>query len=961
MQVDVDSELVIEGDAIIDLNNPADPNANGEIECDGLLRIKDNVQVINGNINVTRASFEDEASISHNVITVDSNAPYGQFFIEPDVNIAYNDIYADGDRYMNLDPSVFAGVMLNNRFFVTITEGVDQASGGLFELRGEDSLVSHSCDPNEFMCPVDPCSIPDCNVTTWTIERLELIEGAKLTLTNRFGFQPPYAFGGEDEVLYVKELILREDSIFNTAFNRVYYGNLNAEPNAVIRDEPLLGFSLINIALDDDIEFIVRVMHNNFEDYQDPNNNRIHVERIDGNEPDPNGMMRMRNLVDQSISQVVNARAKGLFAKSGEEELLIRFEYLFGTSDPNVELVIYLSDEPELLDHNDPCRAAHYLEVARLYPPPPGRYGSIGSDHFGVFERVVPIGNLNFIRGVRMEFELIGPDGTYILINNWDPAVACLGVYCGDVTGDNGVTARDFLTVLGEYGQLNSGNNAQGDSLYCLNGTFSDDGYVNTTDLMGLEWGQFLVTGGVSNFCFNFPFTDPGSKKSGSTGFMPQSASAPSPPPPGPAGFEGQLLVAGKRCDLVQADYTGDRLYGFDEDCNLISGPFTADSNRLNGRVFRDPWGGLYQLNLEYGLVRLSDQNSVIPRNYGYPFGIEPRYSETAMVYVGFQDQGEDTWGRPVLDAAFDSQGYVYVTPVVVEPNVSEPYVASAKLQLVQNEIPPYHVLEIYDDPPLPNDNQDPNNLREIEVDDQNNVYIINNYYENKSDILRVYDNNGVKITKCELQNLGIYAPIGLCSSSYDSSRLYLASSKNDPNANSTSLYIISKDDLIQFPQADPNFQTIDVNGMGHITDITEDPNTGTVWAVGFTMPEYISILPAPSPQFYEPNLAKIPYGSGGPIQAVSLSDANDLALPLSIVWTVTEERCGGADLNGSGDVTFADFALFAGYWLDSNCALSNDCDGADLQPEKAPNGDVGGLDLAVFAEHWLDKGCYGP
>jgi hypothetical protein len=64
---------------------------------------------------------------------------------------------------------------------------------------------------------------------------------------------------------------------------------------------------------------------------------------------------------------------------------------------------------------------------------------------------------------------------------------------------------------------------------------------------------------------------------------------------------------------------------------------------------------------------------------------------------------------------------------------------------------------------------------------------------------------------------------------------------------------------------------------------------------------------------------------------------------------------------DGSGDVTFVDFALFARYWLDFNCELSNDCDGADLQPEKVTDGDVDGLGLAVFAEHWLDKGCYGP
>jgi hypothetical protein len=234
---------------------------------------------------------------------------------------------------------------------------------------------------------------------------------------------------------------------------------------------------------------------------------------------------------------------------------------------------------------------------------------------------------------------------------------------------------------------------------------------------------------------------------------------------------------------------------------------------------------------------------------------------------------------------------------------------------------------------------------------------------------LRVFDSNGQVIKKCELQNLGIYAPIGLCCSSYDDSRLYLASSLNDPNADSVSFYVISKDDLIQ-SAGEPNIQTIDVNGMGHITDITENPVTGTVWVVGFTMPDYIADVgyQFPSslsqiPQFYEPNLAEVPYDSNGPIQAISLLDASDLALPMSIVWTgpLVEEKCGGADLDESGYVSFPDFAILAWYWLDDNCALSNDCAGADLEPEDSPDGDVDVKDVAVFAQNWLKDNCTGP
>ncbi|MHC4721625.1 MAG: choice-of-anchor Q domain-containing protein, partial [Planctomycetota bacterium] len=496
----IESKLIIGGDAVLDLINPDDPNDNGTIICDGQLQVKDEVQIHNTNIVITVASFEDDTSISNSIITVNSIAPYGQLFIEPNVVVSGNEIYADGDRYMNLRASDFAGGLQNTRIFVTITEGVGQTRGGLFELRGQDGLVSHSCPPEQFLCQVAPGTIPDCDATSWTIERLELIEGAKLNLTNRSSYQPPYDFGAADEVLYVRHLILRQNSVLNTGYNRVYYETLTVEANAVITDEPLLGFSLINIAFTDLTEFIIRVIHNNFEDPADPANNRIHVQRITGSPPDPSGMMRMCNLFDESTGQVVNARAKGLFAKSDEEEVLIRLEYLFEATDPGaemVELVVYLSDLPELLGfgYNDPNRIDHYLEVARLYPPAPGQHGSAGSEHFGVFETTVPAGDLDFIRGVRMELELTGPDGTCVLINNWDPFVAC--IYCGDVTGDFAISPRDYLTVLGECGGLSSGTSPQGQALYCLDGQFSQDGYVSTNDVSEWDWEQWQYSEGM--------------------------------------------------------------------------------------------------------------------------------------------------------------------------------------------------------------------------------------------------------------------------------------------------------------------------------------------------------------------------------------------------------------------------------------------------------------------------------
>lgn len=954
VKANIHTELIIGGDAVVDLNNPDDPNANGVIECDGPLQVVDDVQILNANISVILASIEDNADISNCRITVRPPAPYGQFFIEPNVDVTFCDFFSDGNRYVNMDPSTYVGQFQNNRIFVTITEGVGQTRGGLFEARGQDDMVSHGCEPGEFLCQVTPGTIPPCSPTTWTVERFEVNEYAKVNLVNRRNFQPPYGFAGEDEVLYVKELVLRANSVFNTGFNRVYYETLTIEPNASTRDEPLIGFSLINITFDDELEYLIRIKHNNYEDPADPSNDRIHVERVVGSAPDPNGMMRMCNLLDQSTGQVVNARAKGLFANAEEDEILIRFEYLFGTSNPSLrmaELVVSLSDDPKLPEHDDPSHIDHCLEVARLFLPPEGQYGSVGSGHFGVFEKTVSRGDLDFIRGVRMELELVGPEGTWILINNWDPFVSC--IYCGDVTGDFGITPRDYLTVLGEFGSLSSDTSELGSPLHCLDFGFSDDGFVSAPDLMGWDWEEWGVSEGmIGNLCIDLCLAcGAGGSASSSSPMAPASSTSvdANSLPTTLADFEGPLLVAGKRFDSSVPDFLSDRLYGFNRDPNLIAGPFTADNDRANGKLVRDQDGQLYQINLDEGLVRLDDGVSVIPRGQSFSVGSEPRYGQSATIYIGFQGQGENTWGRPILDAAFDSDGDVYVTPVVVVPDGGNAYVASTKLEVIPNETPPYHVVEIYDDSPLPAGNQDLSNLSEIEVDDGGDVYVININYMNNSDTLWAYRSDG-GVSKRALQDMGIYGPVGLCCSSYDYSRLYVASSLNEPDASSASVYVLSTEDLTLL-------RIIDVNDIGHITDITEDPVSGTVWVTGFTMPEYMTTLPgnlSQTPRFYHPYIAAIPYDSLGSVQATPLLNASDLALPLSIIWTgATQGNCGGANLGGTDGVNLVDFSILSSQWQQPPGTPS-----ADIAPESLKDGVVNILDLVVLVSNWLESDC---
>jgi hypothetical protein len=156
--------------------------------------------------------------------------------------------------------------------------------------------------------------------------------------------------------------------------------------------------------------------------------------------------------------------------------------------------------------------------------------------------------------------------------------------------------------------------------------------------------------------------------------------------------------------------------------------------------------------------------------------------------------------------------------------------------------------------------------------------------------------------------------------------------------------------------------RTVTINGMGHVTDITEAPITGDLWVAGFKMSDIPDEFYGNDPIFYYPYLAKIPYGSNSNVDAVLLTETssdpnNDIALPLSITWTGPEVLlCDGANLDGLGDVNLSDFAILALQWHGPPLAPS-----ADIHPLPFGNDYVDGDDLEVIAEHWLRSDCTDP
>jgi hypothetical protein len=696
----------------------------------------------------------------------------------------------------------------------------------------------------------------------------------------------------------------------------------------------MLRYSLVTYGFEDEEETEAGVINNN-SDLDLPDEPLVLVEPVGlGLDPD-NMVMGLHNRTD-SGGQTVNARAKGMFIGTGADEVLIRFKYLFTTSD--TMLVIYLSDSPELLTKDDPLWEQHYRKVAELMPPPYPRPGSPDSGRFGVFQKIVWTGHLDCSEGLYIELELIeqgenaislssfmpsvtnrrvstGTASSSVYVDDWSPIIQCYGI-CLDINWDNFVDEADFLMVIG-----GSGCSATGE-MACLEGAFSTDGYMDSYDVASWDWAmnsdQRLLnycglpltdgSGGIGltydvaswdwamnsdqrllNYC-GLPLTD----GSGGIGLMsalvrgPANAGARMALANVPNDLS-DMLIAGKRGSADAAGKLKDSLYVFDS-TGQCGGSFEPASNRGNIRLVRGPDGRIYVLNSETGLVRLDSTDEVIIPPGKLEFADEPRYNKSATVYVGIQGDGSDAFGRPILDVAFDAE-HAYVIPVVVHPDGGEAYTAAAKLKLSAGANPPYELVELYDEPPLPNDNQYRDSLREIEIDSAGNVYVLNVHAINESDILWRYGTNGT-VERLDLgwPDGGSYvpAPVGMYVSE-TTGILYLASAAyNQTDPDSTVIYSFSTQGALALAKS------VTINGLQHVTGMTEDPATGTLWVVGFNMHD-IPQYPNPTkPAFYYPHLAKISSDDDS-VEVIPLFDpaSHDLALPTSILWTSTAEQVG--------------------------------------------------------------------
>jgi hypothetical protein len=421
----------------------------------------------------------------------------------------------------------------------------------------------------------------------------------------------------------------------------------------------------------------------------------------------------------------------------------------------------------------------------------------------------------------------------------------------------------------------------------------------------------------------------------------------------------GDLLISGKTGISGQIMPNPiDRLYTFDRfGENFQYYNFAPGSNRCHFRSLGNHRSSgeldLYQINSAGGIFKLDDESQDYLIEPGYAgCDDEPRYHKSAMVYVGIQSVSPDLVGRPVLDVAFDKDGYAYVVPVEVVPNGGERYWAAAKLSLPDKGDAQYQVETLYDNALSLTDEQYRDNPREIEVDDAGNVYVVNVHRLN-SDILWKYAPNGAVLSNLPLYHSDsesfVLDPIAMHISD-GTDTFYLASGQSNPSdASSTPIYGFSTKDLTLV-------RSITISNMQHATGITEDPTTGTLWVVGFNS-ELTGAYSWDQKVTLEAVLAKISPGCSM-TEGVGISDfllCDDLELPMSIVWT-GEVGLGRVDIHPDGEIDLTDYALLANQWGAIDCDPSNNwCYGADLEPPLAGAGQVDVHDLLILAQRWLE------
>ncbi|MCA9249510.1 MAG: right-handed parallel beta-helix repeat-containing protein [Phycisphaerales bacterium] len=984
IEIEPGARLVVGGSATLNLSGLADdvcsledsPGAplGGAVNVLGSLVVQDAARIQNTNVAVSLLDLQGVNDIVHNDIRLVESAPGfgGEFFASGQSVVSCNSIVSEGDRYLDLDPDPTDGAqpsIVNNRVTVIIKEGTAGDQGTLLELRSIDyDCTSNGANPTCASGAFSAAGSPGFTVDpseNWVIDRLEVTTGAKVNLTNRAGFE--FTSNGIAEAAYVKNLVMYPEATLNTALQALYYESLiyvdsNGSPvssnGAEIVDIPLLGFSLGVIRMDDPTEapfneFDVRVRKR----VRDTNDQQLPppalpkqgaITLLPGELGGNNGVMEMTTLATGDFDAATSVAAKGAFARAGEEDVTVAFEYSFQEdSNSDAEIIVYVSKNPRVSED--------LVELARIKPPQSGRPGAVGSTEFGVFHGTFASGQTNFRRGTYVELVLRG-EGARVWIDNWDPRVECIA--CSDLNGTTTVDTGDLLVLLAEMGKV---ADLESNS-WCLDSLQNRDQYVDLSDVLAME---VFINDDSLNACGT------GTDGVGRGAANDREVRFVQPTP-------NSILIAGK--PSISGDQ-GDVLYTIGTNGFCAAPSQVPASNpglngyRGNGRIIARKLNEFFQLHMRDGLVRLGDGAAVIAPSSA-AFG-------SSTVYVGISDVGGGNFqGLPILDAAFDpsDERIVYVTPVLVSTSSGHVYKATAQLQLSEPSDGSFTVTELFGRNPHTDSSitvstndwgdvvfePDLQRMRELEVDAHGNLFVVSALAAgDANDWISVYETSVGNASEQRFSVSSVLRSPTALFVSHETDFLYVSSSISETATGNTRLHRFQLErtndavtdlivdgtiDIVNPTASDQSCGATLCGQSAAITSIMENPHTGHLYVSGFTTPLFPENADPQSAPFSgttgsllaTPTLAVIdaPQSATGTFASIAI-DCDGLSLPIAATFVAEPEP---GDCDSDGDIDLDDYATcFETCLLGPNAGAVGGCADVDFDLD-------GDIDLADFA-----------
>ncbi len=982
----------------------------GKINIYGEISVGDNSKVHAADINVY--SLEMDGKQKNNKLNIlESSTGYGgQFYVRNNSEITCNYIVSEGDRYLDFNPDPSDQVLPiieDNVIDIIFKERQLSEYGTILELRAGDYTDEGIRNGFENLSGAHRLSefpvFESCYADNWVINQMVLKSGfdnnrfmaAKVNLTNRQGFDFHHEKindidpANRLDTIYVNDLIMYPDTVLNTGLQTLYYKNLTlvdeygceVETNpsfsvgeemqngSKIEDVPMLGFSLAVIEMDDQEEFEARV--------------RTGVS-VDG---DGEAIRDSENDVASGVMLMSASKgelyAKGAFARAGEEDILVQFDYKFGVGcNKDTELLVYMSDEPKVIlnGREEGNWIKHHKILAKIIPAKDGRPGSVKGEEYGVFSGVFKKGQLNFRSGTFIE--LVLKNGGKVRIDNWDPKVECFSGTCGDYAGwyagtENATEMTDYLLLLSEIGLLDPSSHDKG----CLD--LFHDGVVSVNDAM--YWGtpnMKCEQQELQNILYSFSPLETTFENQDEPNYYDPNNNYP-------------VLISGipANPDISNSQSVKGEIYGTFSGGDL----FYQKKSIAAGQFVSNSLGEVYQVGAE-GIVNCANGKYLVKAN---SFDGDIIADDILTVDVGLISNG----GSVLCDAEFAENRIdeLYVVPVVVNTNTGS-YKAAARL--VFNSEEDYYVDAVYGvnqcydpnaymtDPNQPSINQeqtvflyeplnsanvvfepDYQRVREVEIDSMGNIYLLTSHYLNNNNWILKFANDGALIERKDLTVCGVTSPnaMTICKTKTGEERMFLSSSVGytsiDPCSLEVELYSFG---LERFGEALPVVSNIscpapDVSGIDYIdhysafvTSIAQEESSLNIYVVGYTAPKFkediewsdISLKEVFTSAF----LAEISSidgvtDAGGLIYEVMSIDRSKIRFPLSIrcVSQIDVEECSYSDLNHDGYINMLDFAEFSKYWLDNNTL-------ADILPYPYSDNIVDVLDLKELIRCWLKE-----